>query len=330
MTTPTTTTTNDPTNNTNNTGNTGNTGQDPAVDPTTGQQQVAGKESNLSNWVGPYVTDMLGRAQALTYEPYQAYTGPLTAGESDVQQQAFSGLANLAIPTDTMGSFTAPGVADRYMNPYLDAALEPQIAEARRQAEIQRQRNNARLTRAGAYGGSRQAVLESENDRNLLRNLRDITGAGYNQAFQQARDQFNTENQFGLAALNAQLGAGQQQRAIEQEGITADMQQFEEERDFPYKQIQYAMSLLQGLPTQAQSVSYVEPSQFAQISNTANGLGSVLDWLRGTFGGGNDNSSGTPPAGTTNSSPADTNSDPLNTTTPNQSPAVNPHEGFFN
>ena len=57
-------------------------------------------ESSLSNYVGPYVTDMLGRGQALSETPYEAYTGPLTAGASDLQETAFGGIGDLNIPTD--------------------------------------------------------------------------------------------------------------------------------------------------------------------------------------------------------------------------------------
>ena len=39
-----------------------------------------GYESALSTYVGPYVTDMLGRGQAVASQPYQGYTGDLTAG----------------------------------------------------------------------------------------------------------------------------------------------------------------------------------------------------------------------------------------------------------
>ena len=51
--------------------------------------------SNLSEWAGPYVTEMLGRAQALSQLPYQPYQGQLTAGTSPLQQQAFSALSAL-------------------------------------------------------------------------------------------------------------------------------------------------------------------------------------------------------------------------------------------
>lgn len=266
-------------------------------DPLVGKQ--TGTESSLSSWAGPYVTEMLGRGQALASQPYQAYTGPLTAGQSAAQQAAFSGIAGLAVPTDQMGaytpqSFTGQGVAQQYMSPYIQAALEPQIAEARRQAQIQRMQDAARLSKAGAYGGSRQAIMESELNRNLLRNVADITGTGYQQAFTQAQQQFNTEqdrarlaqdmtNQYGLQALQRQAELGAQQRAIESEGIMADRQQFEEERDFPYKQVQYMQSLLQGLPLAAQSYTYAQPSALSEILSGAGGIKSLYDMI---FGGG--------------------------------------------
>tara|TARA_Y100000593_G_scaffold79013_1_gene146851 strand:- start:19 stop:978 length:960 start_codon:yes stop_codon:yes gene_type:complete len=268
--------------------------------------QQTGTESALSTWAGPYVTDMLGRGQALGQMPYQAYTGPLTAGQSDLQGQAFTGLANLTVPTEQMGafvpkSFTETGTAQEYMNPYLQAALDPQIAEARRQAEIQRIQDAGRLTRAGAFGGSRQAVMEAEGNRGLLDRIAGITGTGYRDAFDKAMAQFNVEqgreqaardaaNTFGLSALGAQTKGGDLQRAIEQEGIAADRAQFEEERDFPYKQVQYMQSLLQGLPLAAQQYTYAQPGAMSQLLS---GTGGVMDLYNSLFGG---NTSTTTPA----------------------------------
>ena len=162
---------------------TGTTGTGTGSTADTGVGQQTGTESSLSNWVGPYVTDMLAKGKALSDQDYQAYGGPLTAGESDLQQTAFSGIAGLTIPTDKMGAFT-PGQFDatqaqKYMNPYLTAALDPQIEEAKRQAQIQNLQNRTAATRAGAYGGSRGALMESENQRNMLQNFAGITGKGY-------------------------------------------------------------------------------------------------------------------------------------------------------
>jgi hypothetical protein len=256
------------------------------TDPNVGQQ--TGTESALSTWVGPYVTDMLGRGQALGQQGYQGYMGPLTAGESAPQSAAFQGIGNLTVPTSQMGaftptSFTQTGTAQQYMNPYLTAALQPQIDEARRQSDIQRMQDAGRLTQAGAYGGSRQAIMDSENRRNLLQNLAGITGAGYSTAFDKAQQQFNTEqgrqqtaqdaaNTYGLAALTKQADLGAAQRAIESEGIAADYGQFKEERDFPYKQVQYMQSLLQGLPLATQSYSYAEPSTLSKVASAGGGI----------------------------------------------------------
>ena len=260
---------------------------------------VTGKESNLSNWAGDYVTDMLGQGKALGEQGYNAYMGPLTAGASDLQTQAFEGIGGLSIPTDQMGvsgyqdqTFTGD-IAQQYMNPYLQASLDPQIAEARRQSEIDRVNNASRMTQAGSFGGSRQAVMDAQNQGNLQRNLAGITGQGYADAYSQAMNQFNTErgraasnqdsiNLYGSTGIQGLADMGAVQRGIESEGVQADRMQFEEERDFPYKQVQYMQSLLQGLPIESQSVNYAKPSKLSEILSGTGGLGSLYDQI---FGG---------------------------------------------
>ena len=53
---------------------------------TGGPAQNTTTETNLSSWAGPYITDYLSKAQALSNMPYQAYQGQLTAGTSPLQQ----------------------------------------------------------------------------------------------------------------------------------------------------------------------------------------------------------------------------------------------------
>ena len=259
-----------------------------------------GMSSSLSPWAGPYVTDMLGKGAALANpsNPYQAYMGPLSAGESQLQQQAFTGLGSLNIPSAQMDytpqSFTEQGTAGQYMSPYLQGALEPQYAAAQRQADIAQQGLQSQYSQAGAYGGGRQAVAEAELQRGLLDRMAGITGQGYQDAFTRAQQQFNTEQaremaaagqaqQYGLSALGAQQAAGAQQRAIEQQGIGADIAQFEQERDYPYKQLQYQQSLLQGLPISTQDYGYTEPSGVSNFMSGAGGILSLLD-IGGVFG----------------------------------------------
>ncbi len=336
------------------------------------------QESTLSSWAGPYVTNMLGMGQAVASQPYQAYTGPLTAGSSDLQNQAFSGLAGLSLqgyddarnlatsaagaagnlsydPMAFANQFNAPGAftpgqfssgtfdnaaAQQYMNPFLMSALNPQLDEARRQAEITRLGTAGRLTQAGAFGGSRQAIMESELYRNLMDKQDDITGTGYRDAFDKAMGQFNAEQNRGLDvqrenersrqyasdfgmktaenaarygldadkmnqgesqfganydrnAIDSQLRAaellarttdmsnkgemdylrellagGATQRTIEQQGIDADKAQFDEERLYPYKNVTFMQSLLEGLPIESKTTEYQQPSTLSEVGST--------------------------------------------------------------
>jgi len=285
---------------------------------------LLGRSSSLSEFAGPYVTDMLGKGAALADTPYVAYGGPLTAGQSQLQNQAFTGLANLAVPQASMaGSFTGAGytpptaqqavdtsatgytpflapqdgfiysqavrqmpqnnftpatdnVMQQYMTPYLQGALQPQYDAAARQAQIAQQNLQGQYAKAGAYGGSRQGVAEAELQRGLLDRMAGITGAGYQNAFEQAQNQFNTEQNYGLQALAAQQTGGAQQRAIEQQGVMADIAQFETERDDPFKKIQYQQSLLQGLPISTQTYQYPETSTLGNIGAGAGGVLGIL------------------------------------------------------
>lgn len=309
------------------------------IDPGAGTQ--IGQESSLSNWVGPYVTDMLGKAWAWSETPYDHYGGPLTAGPTTNQQTAFQGIGNLAQPGimgqagDLMGAagtaaqnlgpyqqqqfgsqyqapgafqsntfqnqYQAPGAyqqqqfgtqyqspdsyqqnqfsdryvapedyqqqqfgnqyqpinsyqqqqfgnqyespdayqsrvdfqsqyetpenlyqagnigtemwnnqfAQQYMNPFVQQSLNPQLLDARRQAEMTRMENAGRLAQAGAFGGSRQAVMEAENNRNMADLMAKITGEGYNRAYDTAGQLFTSDMARDLQAQTAQESARQ-------------------------------------------------------------------------------------------------------------------------
>ena len=290
--------------------------------PNIGANQIA-EESSLSSWAGPYVTEMLGRGQALAGLPYQAYMGPLAPGQSGLQQQAFQGLGALQTPTTAqttydpmsftgagyaaptaqqaaageMGAYTpaSGNVVQQYMTPYLQGALQPQYDAASRQAQIAAQNLQSQFGKAGAYGGSRQGVAEAELQRGLLDRMANITGQGYQTAFEQAQQQFNAEQarqmaaanqaqRYGLDVLGAQRTGGAEQRAIEQQGIGADIAQFEQERDYPYKQIQFMQSLLQGLPLETQSYQYYEPSGLQSLSGGASAVKNIYDTLEEILG----------------------------------------------
>jgi hypothetical protein len=238
-----------------------------------------GSESSLSTWAGDYVTEMLGKGRAAAELPYEAYTGPLTAGESGLQSTAFTGLGSIADPTTGMGTtgftpqaFTTENL-QTYMNPFTDTVIDRTAADMRRQSQIDALQDRSAMTSAGAFGGSRDALMRAERAGNLSRNIGDMAAEQRAAGFDRATDQFGLaqdrasqeqqlKNQYGLDVLREQQMAGEAQRGITSEGIAADKEQFEEARDFPYQQVQYMQTLLQGLPLAAQQYTYTEPSAF--------------------------------------------------------------------
>jgi len=296
----------------------------PVTTPGSSGSPLAGSAnmSTLSEYAGPYVTDMLGKAQALSNAPYQVYGGPMTAGESGLQNKMFQGLGGLTFPGQlgqsfsSSGAYTPPamapntfanqpigmgagatpmgttgasgtgggqsttaplGIASQYMNPYLQSVLQPQLEELRRQSQINAQPGMAKMTQAGGYGGGRQAIMESENNRNLLQAQNQAIGTGYSNAYDKAMQQFNTEQGQAKTLADLMGTAGAQQRGIEQEGITADYNEFLAQRDDPLKKVQFLQSMLQGLPIS--TVSNVPQSQTG-AQQAVGGMSTVYQMLQ--------------------------------------------------
>jgi hypothetical protein len=153
------------------------------------------------------------------------------------------------------------------------------------------QQAQSRAIKAGAFGGSRQAIMDAEADRNLQQNLSNITGKGYAAAYDKAVNLFGQEedrnrrgqldvNTYIQNVLNAQATGGKEQRGIEGQGIAADIRQFESERDFPYQQLKFQSGLLQGLPVASYETPYVQPSDYQR---SAAGTRDILSVLTGLY-----------------------------------------------
>jgi hypothetical protein len=235
-------------------------------------------ETNISEWAGPYVGDMLSKTAALTNTPYQAYQGPMVAGTAPLQSKVFSGLQSLNFPNQLGQSFTAQGaytlptagapgtppagptgIASQYMNPYLSAVLTPQLEEMRRQSEISRKNLGAKFSGIGggasAFGGGRQAIESAELERNLMQEQNKAIGTGYANAYDRAMGQFNTEQGQAKTLADMMAGAGTQQRGIEQEGITALQKQYETELLDPFTKLRFQKEMLGGLPVATASTT---------------------------------------------------------------------------
>jgi hypothetical protein len=167
------------------------------------------------------------------------------------------------------------GIASQYMNPYLQSVLNPQMDELRRLSQVNLQPNLAKLTQAGGFGGGRQAIMESEANRNLLQAQNQAVGQGYASAYDKGMNQFNTEVNQSKDLVNMLANAGGAQRGIQQEGITADYNEFLNQRDYPMKQTQYLQSMLQGLPYQTVTNSPLPQSGIGQLASTVGGLTSL-------------------------------------------------------
>jgi hypothetical protein len=194
------------------------------------------------------------------YTPTGAYTGANIANQ-------YTGAASGFKPVDvTTGQFNQ-AAAEQYMNPYIQTALNPQLEALKRQATINSQGDMAKLAKAGAFGGSRQAILQGQNDYNLLAQQADLIGKGYNQAYTQAGQQFTADQARQLQAQQvnvdqakyaAQLGMTDAQ-LMAQYGMTA-AQANEASRQFAQQQAtQNAANLAQyGSTAQAANIQQAQ------------------------------------------------------------------------
>ena len=173
------------------------------------------------------------------YTPFSEDPSKYVAGFSPMQEQSFKGAANMGTSPqlDTasglaglagqraMGAQYDPtqfnaqqvGTQDytgqnvsQYMNPYMQSVVDIQQREAQRQADIAGTQRAGQAVRSGAFGGSRAGIMESEAARNLATQKGDIQAQGQNAAFQNAQQQFNTQQQRDLQAQLANQGAGLQ------------------------------------------------------------------------------------------------------------------------
>jgi hypothetical protein len=110
----------------------------------------------------------------------------------------------------------------QYMTPYMQQVVDVQKEQAMRDAQKQLTGANLASSRQGTYGGARNALLQSEANRNLQTQMGNIQATGSQQAFQNAQGQFNTAQQAQQAANQAnlqaalgvqQLGSGQSLQA---------------------------------------------------------------------------------------------------------------------
>ena len=294
--------------------------------------------TNIPDYAQPYVMNMLQAAQSQifnpdmtginAYNPYSTNPTDYVAGFSPLQQQAQSSAANLGVPSQygaatgltglTAGSSmglagqeaqtgrnlaqasTNPAAVGAYMNPFIQNALAPAQQLLNQQYGMQGAAQQGAATQAGAFGGSRNALMQGLNQQNQMLAQNQLVGNAYNQAFNQAQQQMNQVSQQGLqgqqaamqglgqtgqmanqlagiggAQLAAQQGIigtqtqqGAAQQAQQQQIINQAVQNYATAQQYPMMQLANMSGLLRGLPLQATSTQTYQaaPSTVSQLS----------------------------------------------------------------
>jgi hypothetical protein len=242
-----------------------------------GNQQIAPQLSDASNMA--YMTGQYGLGTQGTAAQLQNASlglGAMAAGSGDrYAQQA-----------------TNPAASQAYMNPYLQASLQPALQEVQRQYDITGTQQMGNASRSGAFGGSREALMAAENQRNKNIAMNQMIGQGYNNAFQQAQQAQQFGANLGLQGLQAgqqgvqgAVGAGQYGLAgLGQAGASASTLGQLGQTQFGQEQAANQAMLAAGTQQQAlqQKALDVDYQKYqAQLNYPYQQLGFMSDLLRG-------------------------------------------------
>ena len=278
----------------------GGGGQPPPPPPQTVTQQT----SNIPEYFQPYLERLFERGEAVTTEPFQRYEGQRLAATTPQQQAAYQGVEQMVggykpyiatadlLTAQAAQQSTDPAAISARMSPYQQAVVDIQKREALRDANKLQQQIGASAVGAGAFGGSRQALAETELARQTGQRLADIQAVGSQQAFQQAMNQLSADRaaslaagqqfaglgaqqqQLGLAGLGALETVGGTQQAQQQKALDIAYEDFARETTYPQQQLQEMSSVLRGfnLPVSTYTTSQAQqaPPTFGQ---QAAGLG---------------------------------------------------------
>ena len=223
--------------------------------------------------------ELYSAAKGLAGQPFVPYTGPMVAGfnpdqlrqfeatrglfETGMQYDPLTGIQQLAqAPAPTVGQVPSLLQADiaAYQSPYQQQVIDVALGDIQRQADIAQQQAQERAIRAGAFGGSRSALLEAEAARpyaeQAARTVAGLRQAGFEQAQRAAESdiarqmqmaqfapQFELQARAQQAGLLGALGGEQMQRLGLLGQIGAQQQQLQQAAlQFPYQEFQRALA----------------------------------------------------------------------------------------
>lgn len=219
-------------------------------------------QTNLPEYARPYFENVVSRAQAESYRPYQAYGGERIAGfnpaQVGVQQETlgmqtpgqFAPATGGAMASGAMGlgagyqglgaAFTDP---TQMMSPYYQGVVDVQKRKAIEDAQKTQLGTNLAAARQGTYGGARQLLAQTEREQALGQNLSDIQARGLQAAYEAAAQRGVQLGQLGMQGLGyglqgaqtlGQLGTAQQsadiQRLQAQSAVGAEQRGLQQQR----------------------------------------------------------------------------------------------------
>jgi len=135
---------------------------------------------------------------------------------SPLTDYQMKGPSDVNAPTAATAQMQGPaswldkGTSQAYMDPYIQNVVNQEKEQSNRDYQQQLNQLNAQSVKSGAFGGSRQAIQQSEAARNQAFNLANIEAKGLENAYTQGAQQFNTAQGQQLQAGQANLTTAQQ------------------------------------------------------------------------------------------------------------------------
>lgn len=234
-------------------------------------------ETKIPTWLEQGSKQAVELGQKIAERDYTPFEGERIAGLDSSEQRAYEmasgGAGGYEADLNRSREFAEAGGQsfldadmEAYMNPYVKGALDPAARELREETDRQVALRGQEAGMAGAFGGSRQAIAESETRRGGLEAISDLYQKGYEKAFESGAAKFSADRNVAARASEQfrALGAqGQQQltqdiqnlmatgglkRSLKQAGLDFDYQQFTEARDWDITNLQPLLAALSTVP----------------------------------------------------------------------------------
>jgi hypothetical protein len=206
-----------------------------------GATKGGGSKQTSSTQVDPaqmaMYEDLYGRAKGIAQQPFVPYTGSRIAGfnpdqlrqfqatrglfETGMQYDPLTGLQGLAQQqapqVGQVGSLLGADIG-AYQSPYQQQVIDQTMADIQRESDIAQQLAQSRAIKAGAFGGSRSALLETEATRPYIeqkaRTSAALRQAGFEQAQRAAESDIARQQQMAMFAPELELKARAQQAGL--------------------------------------------------------------------------------------------------------------------